>query len=416
MSREPTLLVLGGSRLVLPIIRAAHELGSRVVTCDYLPDNAAHPHADEYRNVSIIDEDAVLKTAEELEASAITSFGTDPGVVSAAVVAEELRLPFQCSAETARILQHKGRFRRLLNEHNFPSPRAIVCSSREDLQQCHSRLTFPVIVKPTDASGSKGVSKVVEPHELPAAFDDALRYSKSRTVIVEEFIEKVGPQLVAEAFTVDGRLTMVAFMDQLFDVDGPNPYAPVGHVLPSEHSPTVLSRLREDLQRMSDLLGFRTGIYNVEARIAADGTPYILEVSPRGGGNRLAEFISKVTGTDLIKATVQATLGRSIDADWNQDIEGFWVQRMLFDRNGGIFKDMEVTDPPGGAVRDLTVWAAPGDQVEPFDHASFAFGTVWIQFTDRDDAQRFLADPSQSLRTVLEPRLAGDEAAVRTGP
>lgn len=87
------LMILGGSRFALPVIKEAHELGLYVITCDYLPDNIAHRFSDEYCNVSIIDRDAVLEAAQRLHIDGITSFACDPGVVTAAYVAEKMGLP-----------------------------------------------------------------------------------------------------------------------------------------------------------------------------------------------------------------------------------------------------------------------------------------------------------------------------------
>ena len=87
------LLLLGGSRYLLPVIEAAHKLGLYVITCDYLPDNIAHKYADEYCNVSIIDKETVLEAAKRLNINGVMSFACDPGVVTAAYVAEKLGLP-----------------------------------------------------------------------------------------------------------------------------------------------------------------------------------------------------------------------------------------------------------------------------------------------------------------------------------
>ena len=114
-----TLLLLGGARYALPVIESAHELGARVVTCDYLPDNYAHRFSDGYINASIIDKDAVLAAAREIGADGIMSFAADPGVTSAAYAAEKLGLPFQGSFESVSILQDKNRFRSFLRENGF---------------------------------------------------------------------------------------------------------------------------------------------------------------------------------------------------------------------------------------------------------------------------------------------------------
>ena len=106
------LMLLGGLRYLLPVIEAAHRHGIHVITVDYL-------YSDEYHNVSIIDKDAVLALAQQLQIDGIMSFAVDPGVVSAAYTAEKMGLPFQCSYEAACILQDKSRFRKFLADNGF---------------------------------------------------------------------------------------------------------------------------------------------------------------------------------------------------------------------------------------------------------------------------------------------------------
>ena len=110
------LMILGGSRYALPVIRAAHGLGAYVITCDYLPDNIANRYSDEYCNVSIVEQEAVLEKARELRIDGIMSFGCDPGVVTAAYVAEQMGLPNCGPYESVCILQNKGRFRQFLRQ------------------------------------------------------------------------------------------------------------------------------------------------------------------------------------------------------------------------------------------------------------------------------------------------------------
>ena len=111
------LLLLGGLQYLLPVIEEAHKLGVYVITADYLPDNIAHKYSDEYVNVSIINKEAVLKVAQEKEIDGIMSFAVDPGVVTAAYVAEQMGLPFQCSYKSASILQDKTWLRKFIADN-----------------------------------------------------------------------------------------------------------------------------------------------------------------------------------------------------------------------------------------------------------------------------------------------------------
>ena len=126
------LMILGGSNYIIPVIKAAHELGCYVITCDYLPNNIAHKYSDEYSNVSIIDKKAVLETAQKLKIDGIMSFACDPGVVTGAYVAEKMGLPSVGSYEAVSILQNKSRFRSFLSEHGFNVPTAKGYKSIDD--------------------------------------------------------------------------------------------------------------------------------------------------------------------------------------------------------------------------------------------------------------------------------------------
>ena len=151
------LMILGGSRYALPVIKAAHELGLYVITADYLPDNVAHRYSDEYCNVSIIDKEATLAAARELQIDGVTSFACDPGVVTAAYVAEQIGLPSCGPYESVCILQNKGLFRRFLSENGFRVPTAKGYTDIDAAVADADLFHWPVIVKPTDsACGSNG--------------------------------------------------------------------------------------------------------------------------------------------------------------------------------------------------------------------------------------------------------------------
>ena len=135
------LLLLGGSRYLVPVIREAKALGCHTITCDYLPDNYAHKISDEYHNVSIVDKEATLKLARELKVDGVMSFACDPGVITAAYVADRMGLPNVGPYESVAILQDKGRFRAFLREHGFRVPDCRSFSSLEDALRMAEQLS-----------------------------------------------------------------------------------------------------------------------------------------------------------------------------------------------------------------------------------------------------------------------------------
>ena len=152
---QKKLMLLGGLRYLIPVIKAAHEQGYYVITADYLPDNIAHKYSDEYCNVSIIDKEAVLEKARKLNIDGIMSFACDPGVVAASYVQNKMGLPSFGPFESVEILQNKDKFRAFLKEHHFNVPWAYGFSSKEEAWNERSKFEYPLIVKPTDSAGSK---------------------------------------------------------------------------------------------------------------------------------------------------------------------------------------------------------------------------------------------------------------------
>lgn len=195
MQHTKKIMLLGGISYLLPVIKIAHECGYYVITADYLPNNIAHKFSDEYVNVNIIDKDTVLSIAQEKMIDGILSFAVDPGVVTAAYVAEKMNLPFPCSYEVACILQDKSKFREFLSKNGFNSPWMRSYSRIEEAIAESETFVYPLIVKPVDSAGSKGVSKVRNLEDLETAIIGALSESHCGRFIIEEFIEKKDIQL-----------------------------------------------------------------------------------------------------------------------------------------------------------------------------------------------------------------------------
>ena len=378
-------MLLGGLRYLLPVIEAAHRLGIYVITCDYLPDNIAHKYSDEYHNVSIVDKEAVLELARKLQIDGIMSFAVDPGVVTAAYVQEQMELPGN-PYESVCILQNKDRFRNFLTQHGFNVPKAKGFASMEDALVEKYWFPWPVIVKPTDSAGSKGVTRVNRLEDLEPALKVAFDHSISGRVIVEEFIEKQGCSSDTDCFSVDGKLKFVSFSAQRFDEDAPNPYTPSAYSWPSTFTPAQEEELTSEIQRLLTLLGMRTSIYNIETRVGTNGKPYIMEVSPRGGGNRLAEMLRYATGVDLITNAVRAAVGEEVVDVEQKSYNGAWAEVVLHSDKNGKFQELSVDASTVNAkVVETDLWVQPGNQVRAFKGANDAIGTLVLNFVSETD-------------------------------
>jgi len=397
------LMLLGGLRYLIPLIEEAHRMGIYVITADYLPDNIAHKYSDEYCNVSIIDKEAVLAKARELKIDGILSHAVDPGVTTAAYVAEQMGLPFQCSYEAACILQDKSRFRKFLAEHGFNSPKAKGYDNAEEALKDVDYFSWPIIVKPVDSAGSKGVTKVENKTDLPKAIETALNASLSKNFVIEDFLDKVGAQSSTDVFTIDGKLVYPAYSDQLFDANAANPYTPAIEIWPSSMEHKYQDNLTNQLQRLFTLLNVKSGIYNVECRVCSDGKAYIMEVSPRGGGNRIAELQDMATGQSLIRNEIKKALGMPLNNITAPVYDGVWCNYILHTSEKGTLVSVDI-DPKFQEkhVRDIGLIAKPGDKVVPFTGANTSLGTLFLQFDSREELNQSLSNVSSWLSIRLQ--------------
>lgn len=399
---QKKLMLLGGLRYLIPVIEEAHKLGAYVITADYLPDNIAHKYSDEYCNVSIIDKDAVLAKAQAMHIDGILSHAVDPGVVSCAYVAEKMGLPFQCSYKVAQILQDKYLFREFLSENGFNCPRAKGYDNAEDALNDINQFNWPVIVKPVDSAGSKGVTKVEDHSRLRDAVNYAFSCSISKKIIIEDFLDKIGAQSSADIFTVDGKLVYPAFSDQLFDANASNPYTPAIEIWPSTMEQRYQCDLTAQLQRLITLLSMRSGIYNVESRVCSDGKAYIMEVSPRGGGNRIAEIQDMATGQMLIRNEIKKALGMPIDKISTPVYDGVWCNYILHSDKEGILKSLDF-DPDFRKqyIKNEGLTVKVGDKIAPFTGANTSLGTLFLHTETREEMNRVLADINKHISIVL---------------
>lgn len=395
-------MLLGGLRYLLPVIESAHKLGLHVITCDYLPDNIAHKYSDEYHNVSIIDKEAVLHLARKLEIDGIMSFAVDPGVVTAAYVQEQMGLPAFGPYESVCILQDKARFRDFLRKHHFNCPWSYGFDSVEAALAAAEQFTYPAIVKPTDAAGSKGVSRVDHYDQLLAALNHAMRFSMGGHIIVEEFLEKTGCSSDTDCFLVDGKLAFVSFSAQRFDLSAENPYTPAGYSWPSTMGCEIEAYLSAELQRLMTLLNMRTSIFNVESRLAANGKAYIMEVTPRGGGNRLAEMLQMATGAPLIENAVRACVGMPLKEIPPCDYKGNWGEIILHAFQDGLFDSLYIQPEYEKYVVEIDLWVKKGDYVNAFRGANDAVGTLILNFETSPQVEDVIANVSSIIKVLTK--------------
>lgn len=386
----------------IPAIKKAKDLGCYVITCDYLPENPGHRYADEYHNISTTDLNGVLSLAKALKIDGIVAYASDPAAPTAAYVAEKLGLPGN-PYESVKILTEKDKFREFLSSHGFKTPKAKGYFLYEEASKDISEFTFPVMVKPVDSSGSKGVVKIFSPDGLKAAVDEALSYSRGKRFIVEEFIEKKGYQVSGDGFSVNGKLVFTSYGNELYSGKGVRDYVALGEFWPSLLTAEQKKKVDDELQRLITALGMKTSAYNIEVIIDKDDNVYVLELGPRNGGSYIPQLIEYATGVDLIDYTIKAALGEDCSDLKMVASKGYWSNYMILSKNTGIFKEIWF-DSKFKKNNLLAVYCTynQGERVTAYKNTSDSLGTILFKADSLEEIIEITNNIEKYYRIIVQ--------------
>lgn len=381
--------MLGGSLYQTYAIKEAKRLGYYVITCDYLPSNPGHKYADEYHSVSTTDKEAVLELARKLHVDGVVAYASDPAAPTAAYVCEKLGLPTS-PYKSVEILSNKDLFRAFLQQHDFNSPKAMGFTTYEEALSNIDRFRMPVMVKPVDSSGSKGINKVTDWSQLKDSVDDALSYSRSKRFLIEEFIVKKGHQISGDAFSVDGQLVFHCLGNEFYNPNCDKDFAPLGECWPFQMDHKYIEDLEQQLQRAITLLDMKSNAYNVEAIVGDDDKVYILELGARSGGSLIPQVTEYATGVNMVTWVIQAAAGEPIDLSVlkgrkEMPINGFWSNYMVHSNSTGQFRSIDFDSE--FREKHLVEWVTDikeGDMVHKFRDAQDCIGEFILKYESEE--------------------------------
>lgn len=395
------ILMLGGALQQIPSIKEAKKLGYYVITCDYLPKNPGHKFADEYYNVSTTDKEAVLKLAQKLQIDGIVCYASDPAAPTAAYVAEKMGLPTS-PYESVMILANKDKFRKFLIDNNFNTPKAIGISTLEEALSKIDTLKFPVMVKPVDSSGSKGITKVEKLEDLEQAINYALEFSRNKRIVIEEYLEKYGYQVAGDGFSVDGKLVFRAFANDHFDSNSPNEFVPIAASFPYNMSKEVHDKIHNEIQRVLTLLNMKTGAYNFDIRIDKDYNVYLMEIGPRNGGNMIPQVIEYSTGVNMVEYTVKAAMGEDCSDLKMKEQKGFWAYYALHSYKAGIFKELRINKEfKNNNIQEIHLNYEIGDKIPAYTGSNGTIGLMILKFESMEEMIEKIENMNKYVKVIV---------------
>lgn len=406
MTGMKKILLLGGSAQQLVAIRAAKELGYYTVLCDYLPDNPGQYEADKFYGVSTTDVESVYRIAVEEQVDGILAYASDPAALPAAIVAEKLELPTN-PAKSVEILGLKYPWRKFLHDNGFACPKFYSFNpqtSIDEIKDNTKNFTFPIVVKPTDSSGSKGVTKLDNFEGLERAIRWADEYSRNKVLLIEEFIQRGYPYVIGgDIFVWDGKIILYGEMDCFRD-SLRSPLIPIGKKKPAGLNKKQEEAVHKELQRVITTLGIHFGEMNIEILLDKDDNVHFLELGPRAGGNMIPIQLSDAFGIDLVKANVQAAMGVKPDFVGKsvETLPGCYMHYVLHSYESGTFCSIEINESIRKFVYREAIYKNPGDKVEIFDGAGKALGIVFFHFETIEEMEYFCNNHNKLIKINIQ--------------
>lgn len=399
------ILLLGGSAQQVVAIKTAKALGYYTVLIDYLPDNPGQYVADKYYGDSTTDVEAVFRIANEEKVSGILAYASDPAALPAAIVAEKLGLPTNPS-KSVDILGVKHEFRRFLQSHNFACPKFYTFNPKDDMETIESHIkdfTFPIVVKPTDSSGSKGVTKLSDLSNLKDAIADADGYSRNKILIAEEYIQRGFPEVIGgDIFIWKGKIVLYGEMSCLRGNHGKG-LVPIGKKRPSGLNIRQLERVKNELQRLITSLDVKFGEMNIEIILDKNDNVHFLEVGPRAGGNMIPIQLSDAFGCDLVKANVLAAMGEDPQLELRPK-KGCFLTYVLHSYADGLFAGINISEQLTSHVYRKVIYKHDGDKVESFDGAGKAVGILFLYFDTPEEMNKAGKEMEELVKVELRDK------------
>ncbi|MBO4263480.1 MAG: ATP-grasp domain-containing protein [Bacteroidales bacterium] len=297
------LAVIGASYLQLPLVQKAREMGIETHCFAWEEGAVCREYADFFYPVSIIEKEAILAKCREIGIDGICSIASDTAVVTVNYVATAMGLTGNDSAYSG-LMTNKYRMRRCFEQHGLPSPH--FCVSNGDVPAAVASFSWPLIVKPTDRSGSLGVTEVASPDILPEAIRRAVGYSFSKQAIVEEFVS--GSEHSIETISWHGKHHILQMTDKT--TTGAPYYVELAHQQPSTLPQEAKARLQAVVSDALDAMHIENGASHAECKITGDGEVRIIEIGARMGGDFIgADLVRLSTGYDFVQGVIEIALG-----------------------------------------------------------------------------------------------------------
>jgi len=328
------LLFLGGGYADVPLIKASKRLGYYVITSGNNANDVGHKYADEYQYVDFSKKNEVLQLAKKLKIDRICPNCNDFSAISSAYVAEILNLGGHDPLEICEILHHKDKFRSFAKDHDIPTVPARSFKPSKDSLNWAENVGFPLLVKPVDMTGGKGISKVNNSEEINYAYKKAVQISHSKRVLIEKFIEGSNHGFSA---ILKKKKVVFAFTDN--EHYYLNPFMVSAASTPTFLKGFVRNKLIKLTEKIANILSLVDGIVHIQY-IYCEDEPIIIEICRRPPGDLYVTLVEMATNFSYSMEIVKGFAGITSNEKFFPKHNGFFIRHCVMAPKNGIIRSI----------------------------------------------------------------------------
>lgn len=377
-----TAIVLGGIVAHIPLLENLKKRGYYTILIDYFKNPAAAVAADEHICESALDKDVVLKIAKEKNADLVMCSSLDQQIPVAIYVSEKLNLPHPFSYQTALDVTNKKFMKKKMIENNIPTSKYIYYKNETDLELVKN-LKFPLIVKPADSNGAAGVRKVYNENELKPCVNDALSWSHTKEVIIEEF--KVGMELSVYSYIKNGKAHQILTSRRFSDVDKTDGnFKCFASIAPFDVSKKALQNMEKITNQIAKAFHLENTPIFYQSIVSGDDVS-VIEFSPRLGGGLCYRTMQLNCNFDMIDASVCSYLGEEVQVN-NTEPQYYYLTHQIYGLPG-IYDAVKNYDKvlADGTIDEIYFHKTPGMEVTESKASSARIAAILIKSKDIDE-------------------------------
>lgn len=354
--RKKKLAILGAGEFQNPLILKARSMGCETHVFAWECGDIGEKTADFFYPISTADKDKILDRCRSIGIDGVCTIGSDFNNIASTYIANKLGL---CANSNECVAQstNKRLMREAFARHEDPSPKSIEVIEGSSLPPLLDELSYPAIVKPTDRSGSRGITRVDNYSQMADALHTAFKVSWEHRALVEEYLE--GEEFSVEFCSWEGKHHFLQ-MTRKFTTGAPN-YIETGHIEPAMVDKDTSLRTQAVVSHALDSLGVEYGASHSEVKINAKGEPWLVEIGSRMGGDCIgSDLVELSSGIDFLAAVINVALGEEPDLSPHHEARASGI-RFIFTKQDITAYEKVKSDNPEIFVR--------GSNIVPLDHA-----------------------------------------------